>query len=86
MPEANGENGLTLAHMTASLIDSADWPSSRKKLGPWKHKTSARSQYASMCLHCHHLVYVLYNKWCNPILRAPFDLFDKLIWVNSFKI
>jgi len=34
MPEASGENGLTFAHMTASLIDKADWPSSRKKLGP----------------------------------------------------
>ena len=34
MPEASGENALTFAHMTASLIDKADWPSSRKKLGP----------------------------------------------------
>jgi len=34
-PEPSGENGLTLAHITASLIDIADLPSSRKNAGPY---------------------------------------------------
>ena len=33
-PEPIGENGFTLAHIMASLIDIADLPSSRKNAGP----------------------------------------------------
>lgn len=35
-PEPKGENGFTLAHITASLIEMADRPSSRKYTGPYK--------------------------------------------------
>ena len=35
-PRPSGENGLTLAHISASLREIAEVPSSKKKAGPCK--------------------------------------------------